>query len=740
MNNDCTWPIENPLSLMAIKNRVDIARMLAYKKFITCIDEEDFYIVEILNIFLSYAQQPLNFVIFKGSTNEFIHFCNDKEHFIGFEKYIKEEVKKWKDIETHAFPLFPALDLNYFISPVFMQTKNHGSQSPYVIVENDMSSEFNATDMELTIGQLLIARDDIAGEITNKDILIEYIRVVTWYFFCDEWDAHKTYFSAPSSDTSMKIGLPTIIKTSIENISNSQFQPTKCNIDVLDKTLRKIGFPNNTQDREDNWLGSDWKDVLSKTLFRIVRDRTFGLELLSGMHHQLENDDCGVERTKILNVTNMILAYRSYTRGNDDKNRHNVKRIHSDKEGEYDSYYSYDVCHLLFEESSESPYVNYFREFWNNYINNNISYESDGRVYYKNILQNQEADLLDDYKIDKTRQAKIEWYKKLAVRADELFWTKIREDEGKEYIIKLLSMRESDCIRSVCDPVFNTGLIHFNNIFQYFGLDRIRGLEGEGGYNIGKSSSEIEISGADLEVELLKMASFYYLFSGMAAWDNGTKGNSPGDLAAVLVPIKVRGVVWGVGIHATYFSNPDLNKKSENLNITLTKGNDIFPFHRQQTWSFINILTTSLSEHYCNLIDQALWRNACLRIRNLIRRHIGLSSEYNFDDSLKTVSEIIKAEQRVIPYSLPHLSFEKPENADSGSMMGRERIGTKKNGFNIYWEVKNNEIFKPHQEWKYKGTRSFEEHIKYGIKEGLKDMKKLKRMNELKRMKGILRT
>lgn len=679
------------LSFSSIRARVEIAKMQAYKKFVTCIDHEDFYVIDLFNIFLSFVQQPVNFLIVNSNGDILVHFCNDKEHYEGFEEKARFFLDGLNgDVSSELFPFFPSLKLDYYVCPVFMQTKGQGLQEPYKFItsENVLSycdgGEFYMED---------ICLDKNSSISSEKSRLINYIRVCAWLFFCDVWGGHDTQFF--SNNRNLKSGVARLIKTSVLNIKGSlKFKPTPENSLKHKDILDSASFPNAFNEGE--WRGHDWHQKLQATLYNTIKDRQSGLELLSGIHHEkpLYDEDNSIPKVGILRAINMIVGYRSYTRCNEDY-RHNTSK----------GGYSYDVSYLLFPEQKNSPYIEYFRVFKQKYHaergEKNYGSTNHGRKHFKDLLSGL-----------KSNSQKISWYKKIADYADNLFWDKLKEDNAPEEIIKLLSSRESECIRSICDPVFFTGLVHFNNIFEYFGFDRVEGLDGLNDENVGKNISDISISGADLDSELLRLASLYYLFSGMAAWDNDADSYNPYDLTAVLIPVKVRGVVWGVGIHATYMKNASLAHKESMCDSA-------------RSWEFVNILTVSLAEHYTTLIDQALWRNTLKRVRDLIKKYIAQSTAHTFYENIEKVTSILQAEHRHVPYSLPKLECTHDLNVEDSSMSGVYPISSKGHAsFGILWDVVDNPLFVSHQAWRYKGSRSFKFVIEQSILEGLEQMKR----------------
>lgn len=716
------WPVEYPLTIATLKNRVDIARMKTYEKFITCIDREDFYIVDLLNIFLSLVQQPLNFAIVDADCKIKAHFCNDKEHYSGFLDALEVffvDMKKSNepnDIGDCLFPLFPALDLNLYVVPVLMNTKLVGdvlesNYSRYMIIENDnckynVSYGVDARDLELEKDLVLGGKDD------SYSVLKKYVSIVAWLYFVEEWDAHKTLFVASCGQG--RGGIKEMIKTSIDNIAANESKPTPEYQVVQNKTISNFDFPNRTDSHQGDWLGYDWNRTLKKRLYNVVNDRDYGLQLLSGVNHMAQDFD--YENEWPLSCVNMLLGYRSYTRSDRDVGRH------ENANGSY----NYDVSFLAFDNQN-SPYVSYFRKFKSTFCDAgklselNHSYDSPkhGRVSYRKLMYDQDT--------SENRVLKI--YSALATRADELFWGLISTEEGIDKIIEVLDSRESVCVRNICDPVFHTGLIHYNNIFRFYGFDRIAGLhdrlvqlEEESNTvtpekDMNKFIESIGIENLDIDHELLKLASLYYLFSGMAARDGKAIGRNPRSLAAVLIPVKVRGVVWGVGVHATYHDNPVDS-------ISACKQNKLecnYPFYSHQTWSFIYMLTVSIAEHYSRLIDQVLWRNALNRVHDVIRDTIGRVDLDDFDSAIAEASRKLEAEQRVIPYSLPLLSFEKCSEIGgrSNSMHGVYEVEGSGDRFPIYWRVQDNVVFQPQQEWKYKGSRSFRISIEYGLHDGI---------------------
>jgi len=705
MNN---WPVEYPLSISSLKSRIDISRMQAYEKFITCIAVDDFYFADILNIFLSCLQQPVNFVIFDKDMRIITHFCNDKEHYENFERSLEKKITDWgKSGYEKLFPIFPSLGLEYFLCPVFMQTKNHGEQDPYVFIEGSNSLSNSISEIK-KIEELVVS-----DEKNNREYLLNYIRICTWLYFSEEWDAHRTYFSGKyystkarfSEEDSAKISAKKMVIESIKNISNNKkFPPNKDNNVLLNDLLSKTNFPNNT---EGYWKGNDWRTTIQKALHNPIMYRQAGLELLSGMHHPLPlkyNDNVASIN---MNTLNMLLCYRSFTRNKEDKGRYY---------NEVNGGYHYDASYF-FPNKNEEPdnydsniYLNYFLVFKQKYrIENEYDNIEEGRCFFRNILNNMPKNKY------KNSSEKIEWYKEIALYADRLFWDKINENNGHVYIINTLLRPESDNVRNICDPVFSTGLIQFNTLFQYFGFDRIIDLDGEKGENIGKKIKDIKLK--NLNEELIRAASFYYLFSGMASWSNTSEAYKPENLSAVLIPIKIKGVIWGVGIHATYLDSPNLEDSA-----TTTEVPTIFSYHRQPTWMFINLLTTSLSKQYTALIDKALWGNTSARVSNVIRKKISGSNNETFYKAIEDASLILQAEHRLVPYSLPVLSFQEPDiDRQSDGMHGSFKVGSRDNHFYIYWFIEDNMIFRSHQSWAYIGTRNFTKAVTYGIEKGLID-------------------
>lgn len=637
-----------------IRTRVNHARIEAYGKFISCKGKDDFYFDTLLNTFLSLVQYPLNFVIFDSRFQPILNFSSDKEHRRRFKEFIDSH--GWD--ENNVFKLFPESLCDpyevYYIVPVFMRTKRLGTQKPFVAITPMQTNE----------------RADLVTK-SHWD----YISHCTKLFFEEPWKGQHTYFGFTMGES---------IHTSLEKLKANNIWPPSSK--VIHKVSIEVDDPNNIP--HNRWMGYDWQRALEKLFSKAVLDSKFGLLGVSGMlHEKVQN----VSRIAAIHVPpNLIIGYRAFTRPISSRSRHKNKC----------GSYPYDAAILVPRKSgtsADSAYSSYLEHLKKIYSINPESYNSidNQRCLYSDLLNGWEVDHPEAWKNDAIRSRIIK-YRKMANELDAMFWKILQKKNGVKKCLKILASPVGKHVRSLFDPCYSTGLIHFNRIFEYSGLNRIHDEAFDRHFAFNDFDKKTQN-------DMLRIVIFYYLFSGMAESSSVRDNYNPRSLGAILVPVKMRGAVWSVCAHATYFRGDESWYKDDKI------------------WMSIFLLTTKVRENNYALFDKLLWQNIENRVRSLLSSYIGeMRDATELLSAIHKINNKLKAEQRLVPYALPEFFI---SNTPPPEPIHYKKIKHGDEFFCICWTIQENNFFVPRQKWSGRGTRSFHTTVSSGFLAGIDKMR-----------------
>lgn len=182
----------------------------------------------------------------------------------------------------------------------------------------------------------------------------------------------------------------------------------------------------------------------------------------------------------------------------------------------------------------------------------------------------------------------------------------------------------------------------------------------------------------------------------------------------MLLPIKMRGSVWGVSAHACYVE--DYEKS----------------FQYNTSWLSNFMLATAALQKIQGRIDRVLWEGILDRVVRLLMEELGeVSSREGFLNALAGVNDKLAGEQLLTPYALPQFWIEDAEDDahghDEGHWFVGQRVGVDAKGVERFvrmcWTIKENDFFSARQPWSKRGTRSFITVVDLGLKRALEQLK-----------------
>ena len=178
----------------------------------------------------------------------------------------------------------------------------------------------------------------------------------------------------------------------------------------------------------------------------------------------------------------------------------------------------------------------------------------------------------------------------------------------------------------MADPVFSTGIIHINPGYEIGGLDRILYAQLDGRTHFDQLEPSVQS-------DVLRIVAVYYYFSGAAAWaGNMPRAKDPRKLCIMLLPIKMRGAVWGVSAHAIYLESYE----------------QMFMYN--STWLSNFLLATSGRQKFQSRFDSILWEAVQQRVLDLLVDKISqVQSPFEFLEAIEQVNRKMRGEQLVVP-------------------------------------------------------------------------------------------
>ncbi|TQM89947.1 hypothetical protein [Roseinatronobacter monicus] len=627
-----------------IETRAHYARAEALKSFFAAKSATDFYFEEVLNSFIALAQYPLNFAVFRqnpnGSLSLVVHFCSDKRHEAAFVETL-ENLKPCTEPgpNQNVFRLFPHVLDNpaYHVAVFHMETK---------------SSSFRLVPASMSVFPVW-TRDDAAFRADPPliDTPERYIASCADYFFQFKWDVFGQEFVH---------GAGSYLKTSLERLQNEQKTWAQRNAE-LERVLEAIGG------RAGRGEADTWKTELERTFGSVLLNSTAGIDLASKM---MRTADCQKPKS-LQTLPNMFVAFRVFCRKPGDY-RHDI-----DGSG-----YLYDTSILVPHQIRHtfSTVLNTLKaagceagdsrasDFAKAFEGPNRS-----RRLFRNIVDTGGESFANP--------------KVLAV-IDQEFWRIIKAKGGLGKCINILASWVGSEARSLVDPVYHTGLIHTNPLFQGGGLDRLGDLD------------DLDIQNWEdipepLRHDALRVAIFYYMLSETVGWGDKGKPFDPERLVAILVPIKMRGAVWGVSIHGAYAPPRDLT------------------FTDERYWqAYFKFATDHRHKNY-QLFDRYLWVLAQEKVSDLFKEHY-LTKEGRIDPhtAINKINRGLLGIETFSPFGFPTFSVTTAKRPDDNSV---EVNPEQKNSQAwISWAIQDNRLFMAHQPWDGKSSRSFQDVVKHG--------------------------
>lgn len=704
MGNISNTLSEFPLPLQSLTNRVDLARIEAYSVFSEEKSADDFYLENFLNIFVALVQYPVSFIVFKrkkSGLDPLFHFCLDKAHYSWFTEMVNST--QWT--ASNTFDLFPkSLDSLYRIAVVYMHTKMRGSDPCTIVKESELVSTLRKGHTPENSEQM---------QISNSS---RYISACAYYFFESPWYGHFARFSSeirrPLEASISKVqenysGRPDVRKWPEDGGSLLRMQ---CQVE----------YPNSGKKNKGGW-----PDRVNEALAQFIDDNQYGLQMITSIANVSRSIDASdFPHNSIfheLQPPNMIIAYRTFDRQttkdhNGNNLRHQSQAANKiekfDAKNENSDGYSYNVRLVMPTHTTDpkgkiskiDPYSAYFRRL--------ARLKRTSAHPIKSIISYQKMVALEVEKIKNSKgvaydASYLDLVSTVANWADEQFWHLMETDRGLESITKILSKEVGSYSRSIADPSFSTGLIHINEAYSLGGMDRIQKERLTDVNCFDDFDNEVKC-------DLLRIVITYYLFSASAAWV--MEAPKTGRLCTMIIPIKMRGSVWGTSIHAFYI--PD--------------GNFELMFQHNNIWISNFLLATSARQKIQSRVDGILWARAQRRVLRLLMKEIARAFDgRSLDRAIDTVTSKLRGEQLLSPYALPKFDWSVvtkeefgPLGEDTWAVSHRlDTEGPDKDYFiRLTWTVSENPFFTARQQWSRKGTRNFLDVAELGLKRGVELM------------------
>ncbi|MEP2942698.1 MAG: hypothetical protein ABJO72_02760 [Hyphomicrobiales bacterium] len=337
---------------------------------------------------------------------------------------------------------------------------------------------------------------------------------------------------------------------------------------------------------QDAWYQKLSSDL--SPLFEGLTSRLSYLTEMAGVRDELSSED---EQEAGPTLSNFFLATRTYT-------RHSARQ--PNRKRKFPGY-QYDVQFLM-PKKQEVELKNFFSWLQADGNDKKLTAYSDDSLGRKYL-----------------RQRKI---------LNDEFFNILRSVEGPRKILDIYTSRIGPRARSFTDPIFETGLIDFREVFEDGGLTRVPGLK-----NL-KSPGELS-EHPDIQ-DGLRIVAAHYVFTQMARQAFGKNGT--GRVKMILLPVMERGVVWGVSGHF-YHAN-----KSES-----------FPIYDSQVWQAVFHLSIYVRSIIRKSSSDLLWADFSHLIVNSIAHFNSdsLTSSKNLEKSLKNLEQKSRAHGRLNPLGYP---------------------------------------------------------------------------------------
>lgn len=672
--------------------RADLVRMDFYGLQMNGRSNEDFYFEEVMNRFLSLVQAPVNVAVYNDKGLMF-HFVND----LKYHQYMNEVLWDLDVISEHYFPLFPQLFGQRY--KIFLFTMNTKGLAPRGIADPIREGWIAPIKVDLLREQNRL-RDDLDVKIGDTK---DYLSRCAWRFFVADWDGFRGPL-ASKARKSLEFSLSEVCENfrgaSDDNFNDRSawpYTPEEA-IAMLDSNLGRLP------------AHEEWHRSIRNLFEQPLADASSGLEA----QFLLMQDEEVLPEMERGPLPNMIVAYRSFTRSSlragwsDDTQGYPydaqlmIKGASGDQDQAVFRFFK-RLKMLVASDGTTERFRNGFDFFGptNGEFDHKLSQREKHagkpghRLLYSQVFSAVKKDLLEERYGKKSQVSKE--LRKIAPRLDRLFWKILNQDDGPEQCVEILQGSVGSSARSFVDPVYHTGMIHFNSIFELGGLDRV----GQKLVDTWKTEDKRDFI-KDNEDDLLRIVMLYYLFSEMADW-GGSEEFSPEKLQAVLVPIKMRGAVFAVTLHAAYQSS---------------KPNRDHNFQNVPRWMSVYHICSTLRQKNQEVFDrEVLWPHALRRVQEALEMAFGsLNGTSQYLVAIQEFNNCMDEEQRHFPYALPRISPDGNLYADQKAMAD----GRLERRYVADWGVVDNPYFLAPQPWVRKGTRSFGPAIEAGLDRGLK--------------------
>lgn len=651
--------------------RVDIVRMDVYRLIINAKDYDDVYLDEIFNRFIGAAQAPLNFAVYDSESEKLLfHLINDPKYHSKITQSLKG-----KRAFKKSFDLFPNLLAGkYRILVLHMKSKLESKSNWYEVVsfENEVDQW---TDPDLVADVKL-------RKIRSQS---EYLKRCAWRFFNCPWDGFETQLHGYAREA---------IENAIDKLSK-KFRPCSDVVEdvawppdlaEISECLSSVDLPNS----RPRAIG--WHEKLRQIAHRELRGMSSGLNA----QHLLMHGKGEASHRVGDGIPNMLVSYRTFCRPHN-----SIRGVLGKRKG-----YLYDTQFLIPERApqDENTLWHLFErlrphsEFLKGNTKNSFA-KSGSKRLFQNVFSSTVVE--DEFpaffsSLPKDRQDEVHsTYRYITNRMDTEFWKLLASEDGVRECIEIFRSPVGDNARSLSDSVYHTGLIHTNFVFEYAGFDRILGLV----ECLTEDDAERYIE--ENRDDLLRVVMFFYTMSEMVNWKGSIAEFDPRRIAAVLMPVKMRGSVWAVTIHATYVADPQKN------------------FQNLAYWLSYYHLTATLSMRNGRNLDLVLWENVQNRVaRTLEKALIKFPKPEQLRQAYDEFNLKMMGEQRLVPYALPQLRYGvAPEDADDHIIC----LGIDDEEYALCWDIEENPFYSSAQGWNRKGTRSFASSVRAGLDRGFEN-------------------
>lgn len=481
----------------------------------------------------------------------------------------------------------------------------------------------------------------------------EYISLCAHHFFQKMWDSKNSAIRS------------VFMKALYTSISNEKMQYHEY-LKRRNSRKKKEEVENDTS--IEDYISEEY-DVDIQKILNFLADSMEGTRESSAFTNQMAID---VKHASILaNAPNQILAFRSYNNGS------SYRR--------YNKYYNYSTRYVISDEQSIEQYITILNKLkkYTNKKRNNFKYK------YGNI--------------DVSSRGR----EKLIKNIDKLFWMLLASDKytTRELLTEIIASPVGDDMRTLVDPVYQTGLIHFNRIFEEAGLDRIDDSV------ISDLSKGNEITLDDLEdnniKDLMRIVFLYYLISDKCRANYGDTFEAQ-DILCVMYPIKIRGVCWAVVVQPYVIERTYLDNNTE------TEKNR----HGEQLlWISIFVLTSYLRRRQFSVIDRKCWGYASRYITDNVNRCIVnyLGRRRSTRETINDINQYMKSISAYMPYSFPKFDIQDNEGEKGEYRESEEILSNGKQSIYLTWDVLENKYYTPSQKWDRVSTRKFDDAIKLAV-------------------------